>query len=372
VREYSFSEPLSSGLHKVAVAAQNSYSLWSAWNEADVFVSIDAAEPIQLTAESGESVRLSWTGGVEVPVIVRQPPEYQTAQLGNFSLIVQVLDDMVSWEEGVEVHRLDYEWQYRTSPAAAWQPAVPPFDYHRVLADAQKYWLVVPVSASVDGYQFRCRVFTADAEVWTDIATVGYTEGSTYDSGIRYNRIAPDFGYFLIYRDNSVIAKTFERVFYDRTVLGEHVYKVLQILQSSVAYTQALQTATAAVDCPVIGRVSGSDWIELRYSEDAVRPVKITRKRAAAYFTYAGARYPEVEVSEHESLEVSFDAFWLARDRSMARAFEDLVGETVVFKSPDGVVIVGVLEGYDKRAPKSYQSYEFRLQQSDDGGPADA
>jgi len=31
-----------------------------------------------------------------------------------------------------------------------------------------------------------------------------------------------------------------------------------------------------------------------------------------------------------------------------------------------------VLEGYDKRAPKSYQSYEFRLQQSDDGGPADA
>lgn len=364
VREYRFSEPLSESLHKVAVAAQNNYSLWSAWHEADVFVFGAYEEPLQLTAESGESVRLSWTGGVEVPVIVRQPPELQEAQLGDFSLVVQVLDDTLSG--------LDYEWQYRTSPAAAWQPAVPPFDYHEEHWEPQKNWLVVPVDETIDGYQFRCRVFTSAAEVWTDIATLGYSEDGIYDSGIRYNRIAPDFGYFLIYRDDAVIAKTFERIFYDRTVLGEHVYKVLQILQSSVAYTQALQTATAAVDCPVIGRVSGSDWIELRYSEDAVRPVKITRKRAAAYFTYAGARYPEVEVSEHESLEVSFDAFWLARDRSMARAFEDLVGETVVFKSPDGVVIVGVLEGYDKRAPKSYQSYEFRLQQSDDGGPADA
>lgn len=213
------------------------------------------------------------------------------------------------------------------------------------------------------GEEFYCRASNEAGAVASESATFTYSEPPVTPEAEKQH---------YIFRDGALIGRSTSPEFEDRTANGAHVYQVINRMSNNRATISSPLELTVALDCPVIGLLAGGEWVELRYAEDPVRPVKITRKRNVAYSTYAGARYPEAEVGDQESLEISFDAFWLAQDRSKARAFEELVSETVVFKSPEDIVVVGVLDGYDKRAPKSYRSYEFRLQQSDDGGAADA
>lgn len=213
------------------------------------------------------------------------------------------------------------------------------------------------------GEQFFCRVSNEDGS--TDSAVAVYVFG---DPPIEPG---PDGDYY-VYRDGVLLGRTEDAQFEDRTALGTHVYQIINRLSNNNITVSNKVTATVEVDCLVIAPLEGGDWLRLRLSEKQDRDLRTARGRQTAYNYYAGARFPEAEVGEQESLSGSFDVSWLYRDKEEAAAFEALLGRTVVVKSRRGVVIVGVLEGIERHDPRFWKTYTFSLQQEDWGGPVDA
>ena len=48
-----------------------------------------------------------------------------------------------------------------------------------------------------------------------------------------------------------------------------------------------------------------------------------------------------------------------------AAAFEALIGKPVIYKTPGGACVVGVLEGFQRRDPLFFKSYSFSVSQMD-------
>lgn len=228
--------------------------------------------------------------------------------------------------------------------------------------DSELPYVRFAASSQRSGEEFFCRVTNEEGSL--DSANAAYVYGEA--------PITPtDEEQYYIFRDGVLIGRSAEAEFEDRTGVGAHVYRVIRRLINNRATASDEVELTVALDCPIIAPLRGGEWIALRDSDKTSRSVKITRGRNVAYTQYAGARYPEAEIGEAESLAASFDAFWTYRDRAVALAFEALIGVTVIFKTQDQA-IVGVLEGFDKNEPRAFRSYEFKVQQSDWGGLIDA
>ena len=172
-------------------------------------------------------------------------------------------------------------------------------------------------------------------------------------------------GDYYVYRDGELIARTTEANYEDRTALGTHSYFVLNRLRNNNVSISNTVAVTVEVDCLTIGLLSGGAWQRLRLSERQNRDFRYARSRNVAYTHYSGAKFPETDVGEQEDLTGSFDAAWLHEEKAAADAFETLIGENVVVKTPHGVVIVGVLAGINRRDPHFYKSYEFEVRQEE-------
>ena len=186
----------------------------------------------------------------------------------------------------------------------------------------------------------------------------------TYRGSISILSFAPG-DFFMILRDGKYIGKTTRLYFEDRIPIGVHRYQVYQALADGYVDRSNIITIDVKTKYPVIAPLAGGDFIELRLSTEEDRAQDFQRSREVARMHYSGARYPSSEVGEAETLSVSFDAAWKQTDKAAADAFEALVGEDVIFKTPGGYVIVGTLEGYELHDPHFYKSYRCSLQQGD-------
>ena len=117
----------------------------------------------------------------------------------------------------------------------------------------------------------------------------------------------------------------------------------------------------------MIGKLDGGDFIELKLSENRSRLQSFSRRRQVAYTQYSGAKFPAAELGEHETLTGSFDVAYRQRDAAAADAFEALLGEAVILKTPGGKVVIGILEGWDLDDTRFYKSFSCTLQQMDWG-----
>lgn len=232
VRHYTAQLPLASGLHTIAVAAQNQQGLWSAWAASDVSVAASSEPEFTLTAESGESISLSWTG---------------------------------------------------------------------------------------------------------------------------------DPAFYDVFRDDKKIARTTLTTYTDRAVLGEHVYKIVQVLAGGQYAQSNTATATASVNCPMIGLLSGGDFLRLSLSEDQNRTQSITRSAQVVYTYLSGGRFPVAEIGETEDLTVTGDVSWMHEDADRAAAFEAMLKKPVIYKTPGGVCVVGVLQGFERNDPLWWKTYRFSV-----------
>lgn len=115
----------------------------------------------------------------------------------------------------------------------------------------------------------------------------------------------------------------------------------------------------------MIAPLEGGDFIPLRLSASADRAQRFTLSHQVSHTHYSGAKFPAAEVGEHETLSASFDVAYRQTDRAAADAFEALVGQAVILKTPGGKTIVGVLEGFELDDPRFYKSYRCTLQQMD-------
>ena len=345
VRNYSLPEPLPDGLHTVRVAAQNQYGLWSEWEEASVNIQNrpGAAVTIHLAPVPGSPVIV--ISGRLAPYITSQPRDVQSASVD------------VIMETGI-ISR-------GTTILLQWQVQMPNGNWLNVAGATTNRLTISPEQNS--STRFRLFIQSSVGNLYSREAMYTKIDPPMVTSPVVDGVFWPDTGYFLVYRDGSLIGKTYalRGNFTDRAALGTHEYYVLQVLQGGYYTKSNTITVTASVDEPMIAPLAGGDFIELELSENSSRSQRINRTREVAYTQYAGATFPEAEIGEHESLSVSGDVAYTHEQSAEAAAFEALLGKPVIYKTPGGECVVGILEGFQRRDPLFYKSYTFSIKQID-------
>jgi len=171
-------------------------------------------------------------------------------------------------------------------------------------------------------------------------------------------------GDFLIYRDGILIGRTAGRSYTDRTASpGAHEYFVIQALAGGYYTKSNTVTLSTEVKCPMIALLSGGEFLVLELSAEADRSQTITKGGEVVYVQYSGAKFPEAEVGEAESLTVTGDGSFTAEQEAEVRRFEAMLKKPVIYKTPGGEVVVGVLQGFTRRDPKFFKSYGFSVTQ---------
>ena len=215
--------------------------------------------------------------------------------------------------------------------------------------------LSFPADQARDGEQFFCRVYNAVGYADSDV--VQYIYGEEPEEAIP--------GDYYVFRDGELIARRTEPGYTDRTALGEHTYRVVNRLDNNRYIYSNTVTVTITVGCLMIAPLAGGAWQRLRLSDREDRAFRFNRTRKVAYVHYSGSRYPEAEVGEEEDLTGGFDVSWRYENRDEADAFEALIGEQVVLKTPRDVVMTGVLQGFERDDPRFFKAYTFELRQDD-------
>lgn len=344
-RSFTLPEPLPDGLHVVKVAAQNRYTLWSAWAEANVSVQNVPGPQITIDAEwpQGENIRIVYTDAIIPPWIIKTLPETVRIDMGRWTL------SAVEYYSAANV----FQWYFRANESQAWTAIDG--------ATGRNYTIE---GATRNNGQYRVKVSNPVGEVYSNISNFTYDAFSTsYVSDIFNTNLYAETGHFLIYRDGALIGTTRRNYFYDRTALGSHEYYVLQVLPGGYYTKSNTVTLTGYVDCPAIALLSGGEFMLLELSEDANRTQTITRSGEVAYVQYSGAKYQEAEIGEAESLTATGDVSFTAAQEAEARRFEAMLKKAVIYKTPGGEVVVGILQGFTRRDPRFFKSYSFQVTQ---------
>ena len=214
-------------------------------------------------------------------------------------------------------------------------------------------YITFPATAERDGNRFFCRVSNTVGAVSSEVCTFTFAE----------EEIPEQRGDYTVYRDGVAIAKTVRNLFIDRTVLGSHVYQVIQRTDNNDAVRSNFAEATAEVSCLMIAPLFGGAWLDLGLSDKQNRDLQFSRAANVAYTSFSGMRFPAVEVGEQEELSGSFDASFLYRDAAKAAALEAMLGVAVILKSERGDLLIGVLEGWKRTDRRFYKPYTFSLRQ---------
>lgn len=363
VRSFTLPEPLPDGSYTVRVRAQNRYGLWSEWAEGNADVTNVSDTVVYIFAHGGENVDIDLGTSHIAPIITEQPQDLQTTDTSSPAV----------FRCGIVPRQKLFHWQVemREGPQSAWT-AVTNVNTAGIGARALTFSYAAQSLPSSSGYEFRFHIWDYRDEpigVYSRAAKFTFAE-PTQRSPLISGYFPPEYGYFLIYRDGEIIGKTYEPVFIDRTSLGTHVYTAVQTLPDGYYAKNASvrpSTATASVECPIIGPFDGGEFIPLRLSENSRRALNFSHHRQVAYTQYAGAAFPSAEIGEGETLTASFDVAYLQTEKDAADAFEDLLGRDVIFKSPGGQVVVGVLDGYELNNLRFYKAFRCSLQQIDWG-----
>lgn len=187
---------------------------------------------------------------------------------------------------------------------------------------------------------------TLKATCYRDAALRWETESATAD--------------FLVYRDGIRIGHTTRTVWNDRTALGAHAWQVVNRLPDG-NYTASNIVQGALMSCtPAVALLAGGEWLELKKSDEQAREDAWSRSRVAAVRHFAGEIYPTAEFSTFEDESVSLTVAWLPGEAEEARRFEAKIGQTVIYKNRDRV-LVGVMQGFSLRRPQFYRSYAVTL-----------
>lgn len=361
VRSYTLREPLARGSHTIRVAAQNRFGLWSEWTEAQVSVlNIQGSVSFFPAAMAeGPFAHIVMIYAHPAPTITQQPQDYR-AETGNavFSFKSRGFASGTKYQprgSGTAV-----SWFFRTGPGAEWQEYHGPFDGAKATPAA---------SQEIDGYQYRVMLDTDTGRIYSEPATFHYGTPAGPASELKEGTWRSDTGYFMIYRDGVLIGTTYENEFYDYAAIGTHTYRVIQVIRLGY-YVEGTplpdyETITVKVDAPTIITLDGKKALSLTLSEDARRVQNIQRAREVAYTQYEGATFPEAEIGEHETLSISGDCAWTWEQQADADAFEALLGTPVIYKTPGGEMVVGVLDGFTQKDAHFYRTARFTIQQMD-------
>jgi len=165
---------------------------------------------------------------------------------------------------------------------------------------------------------------------------------------------------FLIFRDGVQIGHTAASRFSDRRAVGSHSWEVL-LRQADGNYTRSNTfTGTLTAESPVIGLLSGGEWLTLRLTETSLAPQTYRYSRVHTLRHFSGAAYPVLELTPYEDLAGTLQVAFA--DDAQAAAFEALRGQVVIYKHRD-TVLTGGLTDFTKARNPFYVAYQFTIDQ---------
>ena len=179
-------------------------------------------------------------------------------------------------------------------------------------------------------------------------------------------------GDYAIYRDGVQIGHASQTNFIDRLCIGAHAWFVIEKLPGGYYTKSNVVEAEISVDCPMIALLSGGTWLPLRCSEDRMRTENATEGRTVSIRHFAGLPYPVAEVSPYKTLKASFTVAWTHEARAQAEAFEAMTGLPVIYKTPTGELIVGVLSAVQRKTGKFIRAFSAAVQRIHWGDFVDA
>ena len=111
---------------------------------------------------------------------------------------------------------------------------------------------------------------------------------------------------------------------------------------------------------PAAVPLEGGEWLELRKSDAQTREDIWQGSQTAAIRHFAGEEYPTAEFAAFKDETVSLTVAWMPEEAEEARRFESLIGQPVIYKNKDRMLI-GVLQAFNLRRPQFYRSYSVTL-----------
>lgn len=166
---------------------------------------------------------------------------------------------------------------------------------------------------------------------------------------------------YLIYRDDVLIGHTSSKQFTDRTCLGFHAWKVVQKLSNGYYTVSNTVNGELSVSVPTIKAIDGSGWLELVKSDNSDRSMVWNNSQNVSLRQFAGLEYPSVEVAPYKTESVSFDVAWTRAEADQAAIFAQLIGKTVILKTPNEGTMVGILSAWQRNNTCFYRSYSVTV-----------
>lgn len=359
VRSFTLSEPLPDGDYTVRVRAQNQYSLWSEWQFASMTVQNIPGNAIQLDAYSAENAVLTLTPAENImlpPVITAQPQDVRGTNYSQYRFDVKY-----SNPNKQSFHVLAEAKGKNESTWTVLGDFDLPNDKTGVYIYADESYGDMRL---YDGDQLRFTISNSVGSVTSRVAT--FTYGEPYGKSKLISGWFPaSTGFFLIYRDGELIGKFYGLTYVDRSTLGAHEYYVIQVLPGGYYTKSNTVTATASVDCPMIAPLEDRDaaFIPLPYVENYSDGVTINRSVNTVKTQFSGAKYPTIEIGEGQTYSASLGTFWLESDSADADKLEALLKKPVILKTPQGRVLVGVLDRLPSLDLYYKRAYTISLEQ---------
>ena len=165
---------------------------------------------------------------------------------------------------------------------------------------------------------------------------------------------------FLIYRDGVRIGHTNRLKFTDRRSIGRHSWQVINRLAGGYYTASNIVQGELRSCTPAAVPLEGGEWLELRKSDAQTREDVWQGSQTAAIRHFAGEAYPTAEFSAFKDETVSLSVAWMPEEAEEARRFESLIGQPVIYKNRDRMLI-GVLQAYNLRRPQFYRAYSVTL-----------
>lgn len=172
---------------------------------------------------------------------------------------------------------------------------------------------------------------------------------------------------YWVYRNNTLIARTTELTYIDRTVSGLAVYRVRAIMSDGQNYTDSnAVTVTVTIDHPSVFALDGTATVDLSYSMSSAPTITTSLARDISFMQYNNTTLPTAEASPFKSRLVTIAPAFASA--SEASNFERLIGKLVCYRDQYGTNIIGVMSAMSKTQSVFFASYTTTITEVD---PAD-
>lgn len=156
---------------------------------------------------------------------------------------------------------------------------------------------------------------------------------------------------YIIYRNGKPIALLEEGVssFTDWLAVGNNNYQIRVVNGENYGLSNSVEAKTIC-RTGVISAINKIDWLSLHVKRSGTPTHTISNSVSVAKHYYSGRKNIVTEVSNHTERQHVVEYSYLPNERHAAEQIAALLGKTVIYKNPQGDIVIGVLQALnDKR-----------------------